>query len=243
MAHPLWAVSEVNNSHKHQDKSLIAYRFRGYLPVVIDIETGGFNPQTDALLEIAATTLDMDEDGTLYIKKTHAFDVEPFDGANLDRNSLEFTGIDPFDPARVAQSEDEVLSELFRIIRREIKDTGCKRAIVVAHNASFDHQFLNAAITRTKSKRSPFHPFSSMDTATLAGFAYGHTVLAQACRIANIPFNSKSAHSAAYDAEVTAELFCQIVNQWRDVGGWDKAQRGLARLQKDEDEDYFDNQD
>lgn len=235
MANSQWKLSEVNDTHKKAPKSPIAYRFRGYLPVVIDIETGGFNPQTDAMLEIAASLLDMDENGTLLVKRTVAFDVEPFDGANLDRESLEFTGIDPFDPMRAAQSESDVLAELFRIIRREVKDNGCKRAIVVAHNASFDHQFLNAAITRCKSKRSPFHPFSSLDTATLAGFAYGHTVLAQACRIANIPFNPQAAHSANYDAEVTAQLFCQMVNQWRDLGGWDKALQGQKRLLQDDE--------
>lgn len=234
MANPQWMLSEVNNTNKQTPKSPIAYRFRGYLPVVIDIETGGFNAQTDAMLEIAACLLDMDEQGTLSIKKTVAFDVEPFDGANLDSSSLEFTGIDPFDPKRAAQRENDVLAELFKLIRREVKDTGCKRAIVVAHNASFDHQFLNAAIERCKAKRSPFHPFSSMDTATLAGFAYGHTVLSQACRIANIPFDTRSAHSAAYDAEVTAQLFCQMVNQWRDLGGWDKALQGYQRLAQDD---------
>lgn len=237
MANPQWKLSEVNDNKQNSSKSPIAYRFRGYLPVVIDIETGGFNAQTDAMLEIAATLLDMDEQGTLAIKKTVAFDVEPFEGANLNQESLEFTGIDPFDPKRAAQDECDVLAELFRIVRREVKDAGCKRAIVVAHNASFDHQFLNAATLRCKSKRSPFHPFSSLDTATLAGFAYGHTVLAQACRIANIPFDPQAAHSAYYDAEVTAQLFCQMVNQWRDLGGWDKALQGQQRLLNNEDKE------
>lgn len=225
-----WDLSEVNETDRMSNKPPIALRFRGYLPVVIDVETGGFNPQTDAILEIAASILDMDENGTLFVKETHAFDVEPFEGANIEPAALEFTGIRLDDPMRVAQSEDEVLGELFRIIRREVKHSHCKRAIVVAHNASFDHQFLNAAVARTDFKRNPFHPFSSMDTATLAGFAYGHTVLAQACRIARIPFDNKAAHSAAYDAEVTAQLFCQIVNQWRDYGGWAKAWSALQRL-------------
>lgn len=229
MANGNWAVSEVHE-HNHDDKPLMAYRFRGYLPVVIDVETAGFNANTDAMLEIAATTLDMDDNGTLYIKETHAFDVEPFPGANLEPSALEFTGIDPNDPARAAEEENDVLHKLFRIIRSEVKLNGCKRAIVVAHNASFDHQFLNAAVERCQIKRNPFHPFSSMDTATLAGFAYGHTVLAQACRIANIPYDNQAAHSAGYDTEVTAQLFCQIVNQWRDFGGWDKAVEAQMRL-------------
>lgn len=234
MAFGNWDLSEVNETLRSQDKPPMAYRFRGYLPVVIDIETAGFNPKTDAILEIGASILDMDDAGTLYIKETMAFDVEPFAGSNLEAAALEFNGINPYDPARAAQTEEEVLGEMFHIIRREVKHSHCKRAIVVAHNASFDHQFLNAAVERCGIKRNPFHPFSSMDTATLAGVAYGHTVLAQACRIAKIPFDTKAAHSAAYDTEVTAKLFCQIVNQWRDYGGWDKAARSQMDLQDDE---------
>ena len=219
MANPSWLEADLNMSSERQ-KPLMAYRFRGYLPVVIDIETAGFNATTDAMLEIAASLLDMDDDGTLRVKDTVSFHVEPFVGANLEKSALEFTGIDPEDPARAAEDEVDVLKELFRIIRREVKTYHCKRAIIVAHNASFDQSFLNAAIARNQLKRSPFHPFSAMDTATLAGLAYGHTVLAQACKLANIPFDNKEAHSAAYDAEVTARLFCQIVNKWRDLGGW-----------------------
>ena len=230
MASEHWANSEVNPTMALAEKAPMAYRFRGYLPVVVDIETAGFNPGTDAMLEIAATTLDMDKNGTLKIKETYAFDVEPFAGANMEAASLEFTGIDPNDPNRAAEDEADVLKELFRIVRREIKENHCKRAILVAHNASFDQQFLNAAINRNQIKRSPFHPFSTLDTATLAAFAYGHTVLAQACRIAQIPFDNKAAHSAAYDAEVTARLFCQMINQWRDFGGWDKAVEMQNRL-------------
>lgn len=226
MANSSWLDSEVNVSAV-REKPLMAYRFRGYLPVVIDIETAGFNAGTDAMLEIAATLLDMDDTGTLRVKETLSFHVNPFEGANLEKSALDFTGIDPFDPMRGAEDESDVLKELFKAIRKEVKHYHCKRAIVVAHNASFDQGFLNAAIERNKIKRSPFHPFSSMDTATLAGFAYGHTVLAKACKLAKIPFDNKEAHSAAYDAEVTATLFCKIVNKWRDLGGWQLAEEAL----------------
>jgi len=91
---------------------------------------------------------------------------------------------------------------------------------MVAHNAHFDLQFVNAATERCEIKRNPFHPFSCFDTATLSGLAYGHTVLARACALAGIEFCNKSAHSAAYDAEKTAELFCAIVNKWKEIGGW-----------------------
>ena len=195
-------------------------RFRGFLPVVIDVETGGFIAATDAVLEVAATLVRMDEDGTLAVHRTVNFNVAPFEGANLEQAALDFTGIDPYHPFREAVSEDEAMTELFRIIRKEVRDQGCNRAILVGHNAHFDAGFINAAVERNEIKRNPFHPFSFFDTATLSGLAYGQTVLAKACAEAGIAFDNAEAHSAAYDAERTAELFCDIVNRWRDSGGW-----------------------
>lgn len=200
--------------------SLFAQRFRGYLPVIIDVETGGFNSQTDALLEIAAVTLRMDDDGVLHRHETFAFHIEPFEGSNIEQSALDFTGIDLDDPERIAEPELMALSDMFSAIRKSVKENGCTRALVVGHNAHFDLNFLNAAIERCDIKRSPFHPFSVFDTATLAGLAYGQTVLAKACRCAGLEFSNSAAHSAAYDAEKTADLFCIIVNQWKSFGGW-----------------------
>ena len=198
----------------------MAARFRGYLPVVVDVETGGFNCATDALLEIAATTVGIDESGLLYAEHTQFFRVEPFVGANIEQAALEFTGIKLDHPLRMAVTEEHALNEIFRSLRKSLKANGCKRAILVGHNSSFDLGFLNAAVSRTGIKRNPFHPFSSFDTATLAGLAYGQTVLARACQAAGIPFDGKEAHSARYDTEKTAELFCGIVNRWKELGGW-----------------------
>ena len=105
-------------------------------------------------------------------------------------------------------------------VRQELRETGCSRAILVGHNAFFDLAFLNAAVARNAIKRNPFHPFSNLDTVTLAALAYGQTVLARAAAAAGIPWNSDEAHSAIYDAERTAELFCKVVNEWKNLGGW-----------------------
>jgi len=200
-------------------KSPLAARFRGFLPVVIDVETGGFNARTDALLEIAAVMITMDDDGLLQLGKSYHFHVHPFDGANLEKAALEFTGIDPYHPFRDAVDEGDALTEIFKPIREQIKAEGCSRAILVGHNAVFDHDFVKAAASRQDLKRNPFHPFSCFDTATLAGLAVGQTVLAKACAAAKIPFDNRQAHSAIYDAKRTAELFCYIVNRWTQLGG------------------------
>lgn len=192
--------------------SPLATRFRGFLPVVVDVETGGFLSATDALLEIAAVMVDVDANGLLKRGETHCYHVKPFEGARIDPASLAVNGIDPFHPLRPALPERDALTRIFKAVRDAMQSAGCKRAILVGHNAGFDLGFLNAAIARTGIKRSPFHPFSSFDTVTLAGAAFGQTVLAKAARIAGLEWDSGSAHSAAYDAEKTADLFCQVCN-------------------------------
>lgn len=197
----------------------ISSRFRGFLPVVVDVETGGFNPQTDALLEIAACMIHMDKFGRLKVGETHAFHVQPFKGANIDPRSLEVTGIDLDSPDRNAIPEREMLQRLSQPIRKEMKAVDCQRAILVGHNSFFDLSFLNAAIERTGYKRSPFHPFSSFDTVSLAGLAFGQTVLSRAVQAAGIEWNESEAHSAVYDTEKTAALFCTVVNRWKILTG------------------------
>lgn len=214
--------SRIRKSMTDKNEALtLKNRFRGYFPVVIDVETAGFNSQTDALLEICAVTLAMDENGDLYPASTIQFNVEPFEGANLEKEALEFTGIrDPYSPLRGAVSEAEAIKEIFKLVRKEQKTANCSRAIMVAHNATFDLNFVMAAAERSKLKRIPFHPFATFDTAALSGLAYGQTVLAKACIAAGMEFNNKEAHSALYDTQVTAELFCKIVNKWKALGGW-----------------------
>jgi len=197
----------------------IANRFRGFLPVVVDVETGGFNADTDALLEIAASILRMDEDGRIYRAETFSAHLEPFPGANIEDAALEFTGIRLDHPFRMALEEKEGLQNIFQPVRQEVRSTGCQRAILVGHNPAFDLAFLNAAIARSRIKRSPFHPFSTFDTATLAGLAYGQTVLARAAKAAGLDWDAEQAHSAVYDTERTADLFCTIVNRWSELLG------------------------
>ncbi len=197
----------------------ISERFRGFLPVVVDIETGGVKAATDAVLQIAAVMVHMDETGRLYTGETHTTHVQPFEGANLDPASLEFNGIDPDHPLRMAIPESDALPLIFKPIREAIRATGCTRAVLVGHNAWFDLGFLNAAVGRCGIKRNPFHPFSCFDTATLSGLAYGQTVLARGVAAAGLDWDAREAHSAIYDAEKTAELFCTIVNRWDALSG------------------------
>ena len=206
-------------------------RFRGYLPVAVDVETGGFNVTTDALLEISVVLIDMDSEGTLRRGASHDFHVKPFDGARLDPASLAVTGIDPWHPLRPAVPERDALQRVFREVRHAVRSYNCRRAIVVGHNAAFDLACINAAVTRAEVKRNPFHPFSCFDTATLAGAALGQTVLAKAILVAGLEWDADSAHSARYDAERCADLFCLVCNRLRDSHrGADERARELGWL-------------
>ena len=200
--------------------NLLKHRFRGYLPVVIDVETAGLNAKTDALLELAAITLKMDDAGNLIPDQKCHFHIQPFEGANIDPESIKFNGIDIDNPLRGAVSENIAISEMFKMVRKAQKDADCQRSIIVAHNAAFDHGFVMAAAQRMNAKRNPFHPFSTFDTATLSGFMFGQTVLVKACQAAKIPFDNQQAHSALYDTERTAELFCYMVNHLKHLGGF-----------------------
>jgi ribonuclease T len=207
-------------------QNTMAKRFRGFLPVVVDVETGGFNPRTDALLEIAAVPIELLPDGTFTPGPTWRYHVKPFEGANMEPASLEVNGIDPYHPLRPALPEHDALQRIFREVGTEGRDQGCIRAPLSRHNAFFDLHFLNAAIERCDIKRNPFHPFSSFDTATLGGIAYGQTVLSRIVEAAGLAWDSEAAHSAAYDARITAEVFCAIVNQFREIYERTKKGRG-----------------
>lgn len=192
-------------------------RFRGYLPVVVDVETGGFDWNRNALLEIAAVPIELDAEGRYVPGETFSAHIEPAPGTTIDPKSLEVTGIQVDNPLRGALPEREGLDVVFTPVRAAAKRHGCQRAILVGHNAHFDLNFLNVAVSRVGHKRNPFHPFSVFDTVTMAGMAYGQTVLARAMQAAGFDWDQQEAHSAIYDAQQTARLFCVIANAWPNL--------------------------
>tara|TARA_X000001036_G_scaffold23452_2_gene19643 strand:+ start:17122 stop:17724 length:603 start_codon:yes stop_codon:yes gene_type:complete len=194
---------------------MIKERFRKYLPVVVDLETGGFNPKTNAILEIAATLISKNENTQLLeVGETYRYHIDPFEGLVVEQESLDFTKINLNHPLRNAITEKEALDKLFKIINTERTANGCSRAILIGHNAHFDHSFLTEAISRNNLKKSPFHPFSVLDTVTLGALHTKQTVLARICDVLKIDYDSKQAHSAAYDSDITAKVFCKIINEF-----------------------------
>lgn len=201
-------------SDKNSTK-LIKNRFRGFLPVIVDIETAGFNPDKDAMLEIAFIFVNYSAiTNKLEIIETMHYHIHPFPGANLDQSALEFNGIDPHHPFRFAVNEKDALTAIFEKTSYYVKEFKCSRAVLVGHNPNFDVSFLNSAVKRNKLfKLNPFHKFTTIDTATIGALLFKQTVLARAVRAAKIQFDEKQAHSALYDATKTAEFFCASVNK------------------------------
>src|SRR5690606_35356311 len=203
----------------------MAKRFRGFMPVVVDVECGGFNCHTDAILEIAAVLVGFDAEGRLVRESTHYYHVAPFAGLKVEEAALKFTGNNLYSAlrAQIACQDPDAVRDMVQHSRARSKKEECERAILVGHNAHFDHCFVRAAAERHNLERNPFHPFSSLDTVSMAALCFGQTVLARACAAAGIGFEAESAHSARYDAERTAELFCHMVNRWQELGGWPPA--------------------
>ena len=191
---------------------LLNQRFRKYLPVVVDLETGGFDPINNAILEIAVTLIGQNDKYELVVLDTHRYHIDPYTDLIVEQESLDFTKIKLDHPLRKAVSEKEALTELFKIINKAKSEYSCSRAILVGHNAHFDLAFIKESIKRNNIKKSPFHPFSVLDTVSLGAMHTQQTVLARVCESLSIDYDSNEAHSAAYDAEITAKVFCKIIN-------------------------------
>lgn len=195
-------------------------RFRGFLPVVVDVETAGFIPEKNALVEVAMMTVNMDERGVFTPGELYSANILPFSGSIINEANIKFLGIDPFDKNRNPQDEAEAILPMFKAVSKAVKAAHCKRAILVGHNGHFDLGFINAVAERIGKKKNPFHPFSVLDTASLAGLVYGQTVLAKACRAAHLDFDDHAAHGAAYDAQMECRLFCSLINRFNLFAGF-----------------------
>ncbi len=194
-------------------------RFRTFLPVVVDVETGGFNPVTDALLEVCMITVQIDNEGRLVPKDEYSVNIRPFEGSRIERINVEFLGIDPYDEKRNLVEEGEAMRPMFKAIAKEVKAQACTKAILVGHNGSFDLSFINAVARRLNYKRNPFHPFSVIDTASLGALVLGQTVLSRACIAAGLSFDEEQAHNAVYDTTKECQLFCRMYNRFTKFAG------------------------
>lgn len=186
-------------------------RIRGFLPVVIDLETGGINPLEHAVLEMCIVIPQWNNDRML-LGSVHHWHIEPHPNTLVDSESLEITGIDLADPTRDAIAEVDAVRACFRVVRKAIREAHCNRAVLTGHNSHFDLDFLRRAAFRSNVGQNPFHPFTVLDTASMSAVRFGQTVLSKVCEEAGIAYDTEQAHSAKYDAVITARLFCWLIN-------------------------------
>ena len=185
--------------------------FAGFLPVVVDVETAGVNASTDALLEVAACVLVVD-DGRLVPGPIWHEHIQPFEGAHLDQGALLINRIIPDHPLRFAKTECDALSSLHEFVEKHRVEQSCHRAILVGHNAHFDLDFINAVCKRL-GICSPFHRFRVLDTVTLSMVQLGVSVLAKALIRTKLGYDAEEAHGALYDTIQTAKLFCHLYHE------------------------------
>ena len=190
--------------------------FRRFLPVVVDVETGGLNPHKHALLEVAVVFLKVGSAGLIPGLSQH-YHIRPFEKSEITESSAQFLGISASTKEYGSdhhQFEQDVFEELHDLISSRVEREGCTRAILVGHNAAFDLSFMQAAFKRNRIK-DPFHQFSTLDTVSMSAAILGHTVLSKACMAAGICWDNSKAHCAMYDCQQTAQLFCRTINQIR----------------------------
>ena len=203
-------------------------RFRGFMPVVIDVECGGFIPYRCTVGNCRSVVGDSG-DGSLAAWGNWRYHVQPFPAptsngvTRCDGLSILFT--------RYAQRfQRRSAHAIVQEISQAMKDNDCTRAILVGHNACFDLNFLNAAVARTEIKRNPFHPFSSFDTATLAGVAFGQTgYRSRFKRPESLGIRTNA--FGAYDAQQTADCFARSANEGTgDVADQEAGDEGQSHL-------------
>ncbi len=168
---------------------------------VFDLETTGLSSRFDHIIEFGAQIMENRE----CVKSLQMFIQPP---VALSAFTTELTGITQEDVQNAptfAQCADELLEFI-------------GDAILVAHNADFDYNFLNDSLIRIGKK--PLHNpvIDTLDLArSLQSDRRGYR-LGQIARSYGIRYDEEVAHRADYDAKVLADTFMSMMNDLRHIG-------------------------
>ncbi len=119
-------MSEFEEVTRTAVAALMSRRFRGFLPVVIDVETGGFNSRTDALLEIAAVFIDIDASGTLSRGCHPQLPCAAVSGCATGPGLAERHRHRSLSSVAAALPEREAIQRIFREVRHQLKAYDCR---------------------------------------------------------------------------------------------------------------------
>jgi DNA polymerase III epsilon subunit-like protein len=199
--------------------------------IVIDTETGGFEPHDNPLTEVAMVAVDAEMNELFSYENL----VQPYD------NDLEYsigaqkvTGI----TSQMCQRDGIPLKQIVSDMCAAAKEckTGrgeANKPIIVAHNANFENKFLTDVFHREGVQISKFfqtvkdyqgnESFKYLDTIDLCKMTWaGETnaienfKLATCCKKAGIELID--AHRAMQDTRYTAILFCYLMDRIRSIG-------------------------
>ncbi len=169
--------------------------------VVFDIETTGFSPVHDRIIEIGAVKVEKGE-----IKERFSSFVNPDVPIPLEIEKL--TGI--HDGMVVdAPMIEEALPHFLEF---------CQDAVLVAHNASFDMSFIIENTHRLGLKKE----FTYVDTVGIARLLLPHQAKHKLDAVAKtLGISLENHHRAVDDAEATAEIFLKFIPMLREAGADD----------------------
>lgn len=158
---------------------------------MVDLETTGTDPKTDAIIQVGAVLLQ----GGKIISR-FSCDLNP--GRKIPKHIEALTGITN---AKVKKAP--LFSDIAETLYGYLQGT-----IFVAHNIAFDYRFLNDAFERLGLK--PLN-LSGIDTVLLSQIFFPTEVSFRLKDLAeSFGFNHLRPHQADSDAEVTAKLFLKI---------------------------------
>ena len=166
--------------------------------VVFDIETTGFSPVNNRIIEIGAVKVSGGEIVERYSTFVNPqvpipFEIEKLTGIN-DQTVMQAAGI------------ETVLPEFLRF---------CKGSVLVAHNAGFDMSFIMENADRLGLGRE----FTYMDTVGIARILLPHQAKHTLDAVAKaLGVSLENHHRAVDDAEATAEIFVRFLPMLRQEG-------------------------
>lgn len=204
MVDPVYHIVYNNDHRKLEDAEY----------VIFDLETTGLSNRLDEIIEFGAVKMKDRE----VIDRKQLF-VNPKRSIPAHISSLTHINQSDVDAAKP-------IEDVFDDLKQWIGD-----AVLVAHNATFDVGFMNAA-ARKLGKPEFSNPV--IDTLPLA-----HAMLdlkryrlGNVCRHYGVKYDGEGAHRADYDAEVLSQVLCHMLNAY-------KSDATLDTLQDNQKEDSF----
>lgn len=184
MVDPVYEILKNNDHRPFEEASF----------VVFDLETTGFGPRLEDIIEFGAVKMvnrEVVDRKQLFIKPTKPIPAKITNLTHITQHDVD-----------QAKPIEEVIDELLDFIGD---------SILVAHNASFDVSFMNAACQKCHREllKNPIIDTLPLSKALIDMKWYK---LGSICRHYGVSYDGEGAHRADYDAEVLSQVLCHMMN-------------------------------